>query len=168
MAVGDYEDVTSYTLDPDVQEDLLRRQNECTFIWNTRSGWPVGVIMSYIWRDGKIWVTSAKQRPRVTAVRRDPRVCVVVSSAGTGMGPKALTMKGRCTFHEDAETKRWFYPALAKILVPGNEAQQRGFVKMLDSPHRTIIAVTPEHCITFDGDKMAAASGGGLGMSQME
>ena len=164
MTVENYEDVTKYTLDPDMIERLMKLQNECTFIWGTKAGWPVGVIMSYVWKDGKVWLTASGQRARIPAVRRDERVCVVVSSVGTELGPKAITIKGRCRILEDAATKKWFYPALAKALVPGNEKQQQGFVKMLDSPRRVVMAVTPEHWITFDGDKMAADSGGGLGM----
>src|SRR4051794_29313722 len=35
---GDYEDVTMYTLDADVEERLLLAHNECTFIWSNREG----------------------------------------------------------------------------------------------------------------------------------
>ena len=43
----DYEDVTVYTLESEDEERLLKLQNECTFIWANKEGWPVGVIMSY-------------------------------------------------------------------------------------------------------------------------
>lgn len=168
MATDDYEDVTKYTLDPEMLERLFQEQDECTFMWATRDGAPVGAIMSYVWKDGKVWATATKQRARIPALRRDPRSCVVVSSAGTSMGPKAVTIRGRSRILEDGATKQWFYPALAKRLIPGSEAQQRGFVKMLNSPHRVVIEFTPEKYITFDGDKMAADSGGGLGMSHMD
>ena len=47
-------------------------------------------------RDGKVWLTASSQRPRVTAVRRDDRVSVAISSAGTGMTPATITIRGRC------------------------------------------------------------------------
>ena len=122
--------------------------------------WPVGVVMSYVWRDCKVWLTASSQRPRVTAVRRDDRVSVAISSAGTRMTPATITIRGRCKVLDDAETKRWFYPALAAALIPGNEKQQAGFVQMLDSPRRIVMTVTPEHFIAFDGRKM-----GQLGVS---
>lgn len=168
MATDDYEDVTKYTLEPEDLERLFKEQNECTFMWSTKDGAPVGCIMSYVWQDGKVWATATKQRARIPALRRDPRSCVVVTSTGTSMGPKCVTMRGRCRILEDAETKNWFYPALAERLIPDNPAQQRGFVKMLNSPHRVVMEFTPERYITFDGDKMAADSGGGLGMSHMD
>jgi hypothetical protein len=61
---GDYEDVTMYTLDADVEEQLLLTHNECTFIWSNKEGWPVGVIMSYVWRKGRFWLTASGQRAR--------------------------------------------------------------------------------------------------------
>lgn len=148
-----YEEVAQFTLDPDGCENLLRTQTECTFIWRMRDGWPVGVVMSYVWRDGSIWTTASSQRPRVPAVRRDDRVSVAVSSAGTSLTPKTVTIRGRCKLYEDEETKRWFYPALAAALIR-DERRQARFVKMLDSPRRVVMCVRPEKFITFDSDKM--------------
>ena len=66
-----YEDVTVYGLDADIEEQLLLAHNECTFIWANKEGWPVGVIMSYVWRRGRFWLTASGQRARIAAVRRD-------------------------------------------------------------------------------------------------
>jgi hypothetical protein len=64
----DYEEVSDLTLSKDDQERLLHTQNECVFTWRRSDGWPVGVVMSYVWREGKVWLTASKQRPRVAAV----------------------------------------------------------------------------------------------------
>jgi nitroimidazol reductase NimA-like FMN-containing flavoprotein (pyridoxamine 5'-phosphate oxidase superfamily) len=150
-----YEDVTAYDLDPDDEERLLLAHNECTFIWANREGWPVGVIMSYVWRKGRFWLTASSQRARISAVRRDPRVCVVVTSTGSPIPRnKAITWKGRCTVHEDPETKAWFYPELARALQP-DEARAAQFVRYLDSPRRVVLEVEPTQRIGYDGAKMA-------------
>lgn len=124
-----YEDVTVFDLDTDVEEQLLLAHNECTFIWANREGWPVGVIMSYVWRDGRFWLTASSQRARISAVRRDPRVCIVVTSTGSPMPRnKAITWKGTCTVHDDDVTKAWYYPALAVVaprVVRAREAARR-------------------------------------------
>ena len=156
----DYEEVSDLTLSGADQEKLLSEQNECVFIWRRSDGWPIGVVMSYVWRERKLWLTASRQRPRVPAVRRDGRVSVAVSSAGTRMPPATVTIRGRCEILQDLETKRWFYPALAAALIRDNPKQQAAFVAMLDSPRRIIMRVTPEHFITFDGRKM-----GQLGVS---
>ncbi|MGI9614915.1 MAG: pyridoxamine 5'-phosphate oxidase family protein [Acidimicrobiales bacterium] len=154
-----YEDVTVYDLDPSDEEQLLLAHNECTFIWSNKEGWPVGVIMSYVWRDGRFWLTASEQRARISAVRRDPRVCVVVTSTGSPLPRnKAITWKGTCTVHDDDETRAWFYPALAAALQGENEARQATFVKFLDSPRRVILEVEPTQRIGYDGAKMAKAT----------
>jgi len=149
-----YEEVSNLTLTDDDREKLLKTQNECVFTWRTADGWPIGIVMSYVWRDGSVWLTASSQRPRIRAVRRDDRVSVAISSAGTRVAPATTTIKGRCAILEDAETKRWFYPALAEALIPHDQKQQASFVRMLDSPRRVVMRVTPERFITFDGRKM--------------
>lgn len=130
-----YEDVTVFGLDEDVEEQLLLAQNECTFIWSNKEGWPVGVIMSYVWRRGSFWLTASSQRARISAVRRDPRVCVVVTSTGSSMARnKTVTWKGECVLHDDQATKDWFYPELSEAILGGPSAQRDAFTLFLDSP----------------------------------
>jgi len=161
-AVGDYEQVSIYPLDEEEREALLARHAECTFIWGTRDGHPLGVIMSYLWRDGRFWLTAGVHRHRVAAIRRDPRVSVVVTSTGTKLGGgKSITAKGRCSIHEDEETKRWFYPAFASHLHKDTK-MATWFEEFLDSPLRIVLEVIPEKWITYDGAKMALDSVGKL------
>lgn len=161
-AVDNYEQVSIYNLAEARRDALLEEQKECTFAWTTRDGWPVSVIMSYVWHDGRIWLTAGGHRHRISAVRRDPRVCVTVTSVGTSLGPgKSITVKGRCAIHEDPETKAWFYPKFAMHL-HGDEKRAKDFEVFLDSPIRVVLEVVPEKWITYDGDKMAKDSVGKL------
>lgn len=158
-----YEDVTVYGLDEADEQALLLAHNECTFIWSTKDGWPVGVIMSFLWRDGRFWLTAGAHRHRIEAIRRDPRVSIVVTSTGTKLGPsKTITAKGRVRVREDAETKQWFYPALASMIQRGDPLATKTFAEFLDSPLRVILEVTPEKWITYDGEKMALDTVGKL------
>ena len=160
-ASEDYEKVSIYGLDPEVQQKLLTIQKECVFNWCTRDEWPMGVIMSCLWHEGRMWLTAGAHRHRIAAVRRNPRVSVVVTSTGTELGPgKTVTLKGTCQIHEDRETKEWFYPAFSRHLHGENEKQARAFMKKLDSPLRVILEVTPEKWITYDGTKMFLHSSG--------
>ncbi len=120
-----YDDVSSYTLDEADEAQLLELQNECNFMWTNKEGWPVGVIMSYVWRDGKFWLSVSSLRLRVRAVQRDPRVAISITSKGTPIkGSWALTYKGTCEVFEDSETIGWFLPELAKRLRVGDPAAQ--------------------------------------------
>lgn len=154
-----YEDVTLYELSDEREQELLRKQIECNFVWTNKAGHGLGVIMNYIARDGSIWLTATSQRARIKALRRDPRACVVISSMGTDMGPgKQLTYKGRVKIHEDQATKDWFYPALGEIISPYPAPTVAAAIKHLDTPLRVIIELVPEKTIKFDGDRIANVS----------
>ena len=161
--IHNYEQVSIYGLDPSEREKLLLAQAECVFNWSTKDGWPVGVIMSFLWRDGKFWLTAGAHRHRIEAIRRDPRVSIVVTSTGTKLGrSKTITAKGRVRVREDAETKAWFYPALAEMIQQGDPVATKQFAEFLDSPLRVVLEVTPEKWITYDGEKMALDTAGKL------
>jgi hypothetical protein len=159
MSQFNYDDVTEYGLDDDLLEEILRKQIECTFIWGPKDHWAVGVLMTYIWKDGRFWVSATSQRKRIAAIKRDPRVSVVVSSHGTDLGPaKGITAKGRAIVHEDRETLDWFLPACAAINIPTAGPLQDAFAKMMDTEKRVVIEIVPEKWITFDATKMMMAS----------
>lgn len=152
----DHEIVSIYPFTDEEVDKLMTHAGECVLMWSTKDGWPVGVTHAYVWRDGKIWITFAKHRHRTTAIKRDNRVSVNVSS--TSYGPRAqadlphgaITFKGRAEIFDDDATKKWFYPALSKKVNPDNPAGEDFFNNLLDSPLRIIIAVTPEKKIMYN------------------
>lgn len=154
-----YDDVSIYELTPAREKELLEKQIEAVFMWGNRDGHPIGVIMNYIFHDGKIWLTATSQRARIKAIKRDPRVSVTVSSMGTDMGAgKTVTYKGTVVIHEDQATKDWFYPAMAELLNGYPATSVEAGIEMLDTPLRVILELVPEKAIKFDGDRVAAMS----------
>ncbi len=161
-ASHDHETVSVYPLSEAQREELLTKAGECVVNWATSDNWPIGVMHSFVWKDGRVWVTFGAHRHRTAAIRRNPRVSIVVTSAsipGQGAG-RTLTIKGRGILHEDAETKAWFYPALSYKGLTGAAAE--AFVERLNSPLRVILEVVPEKWITFDGQKMGMDTAGVL------
>jgi len=156
---NDHEMISIYPFSDEEVDQLMNNSNECVLMWATKDGWPVGVTHAFVWHDGKIWLTFGSHRHRAEAIRRDARVSVNVSSAGyprrslKGMPSGAITFKGRGEFFDDDETKEWFYPALARKLSPTNEDAAKFFAGFLDSPLRTILAVTPEKKIMYNSGK---------------
>lgn len=160
-----YEDLKPFALTEAQVEALMSAQSECSFCWSTRDGAPLGVIMGYIWRDGKVWLTATSQRQRVPAIRRDPRCAIIVTSTGSSEPPaRTVTIKGRCRIRDDAETKAWFYPAMAERIVPTAGPMRDAFCKHLDSPLRVVFEVTPELWITCDAARMMGQSFSELGV----
>ena len=163
--IDNYEMVSVYRMTDAARDELLAVNRECVFNWTTQEGYPMGVIMSYIWKDGRVWLTFAAHRHRAEAIRRNNKVSVAVSGVA-GMTPDCprgtATMKGRAYFHDDQATKDWFYPALAAKVTRGDPQGQKAFESLLDSPLRTILEIVPEKWITYDADKAGRDMAGQL------
>ncbi|MCC5873612.1 MAG: hypothetical protein JJU22_14520 [Gammaproteobacteria bacterium] len=156
LKTNDHEMVSIYPFTDEEVDQMMTHSGECVLMWATKDGWPVGVTHAYVWRDGKVWLTFASHRHRAAAIRRDPRVSVNVSSAayrpdGSEDLPRgAITIKGTGEFFDDDDTKAWFYRALAKKVRPDNKDEEEAFFNLLDSPLRTILAITPVKKIMYN------------------
>ncbi|MFM7121415.1 MAG: hypothetical protein ACKOBM_03015 [Gammaproteobacteria bacterium] len=166
----DHEVVSIYPLSEAQIDELMTKAPECVLMWSTKDHWPVGVVHSFVWHEGKVWLTFANHRHRAAAIRRDPRVSVTVT--GRTLAPEdtpkgQATMKGIGRFHEDRATKEWFYRALAKKVSPTDAKGEQDFYELLDSPLRTVLEITPQKWITFDAGKSARHRAGTLEESEM-
>ncbi len=151
-----------FTLSGDREQTLLDKQTECTFMWTTSAGDPVGVIMNFVYLDGAFWLTCTRRRKRVPAIEARPRVAVAITSRGTDIGiSQAVTYKGDAEVLDDSETLAWFYPILAAKVRPGDPDKQAAFTAHLDSPGRVVIKITPDARIGFDSEAMFANSPAG-------
>lgn len=151
----DYEDLTSMRLDDKSLSTLVGPGGECIFNWTTTDGYPVGVVVAYVYRDGKFWTTCADRRKRVPALRKRPQSAIVINRDG-----KTASYKGDSTVHasgdEGFETlKEWFYATLSGLQMHRDEEYRRAFAKFLDSPHRVIIETDARLVVAFDTMKFA-------------
>lgn len=163
-----YEDVSMFSLDGGREQILLDTQTECCFMWSTSVGDPVGVVMNFVAKDGRFWLTCTRRRKRVPAIEARPRVAIAISSRGTDIGiSQTVTYKGNAVVHEDDATKAWFYPALAARVRPESSTQQEAFVHHLDTPGRVVIEITPDARIGFDAENMFRDSPAGSSRSRV-
>lgn len=153
-----YDDLARYPIDADTVASLLDEQLECSVVWTTTAGWPIGVVHWFVWHDERFWVTCTPQRARVKALRDRPESCVIVSSLGTGLGAnRSITAKTLATVHDGGDVKQWFFPLLARKAFPNHPRRAAGFEQMLLETNRVAIELTPVDFITYDGHKMTAA-----------
>ena len=154
----DHEIVSIYPFTEDEVESLTTHAIEAVLMWTTKDGWPVGVTHAFLWHDDKLWLTFASHRHRAAAIRRDNRVSVNISSASypasapKGLPSGAITFKGTGEFLDDDDTKDWFYRALAAKVGQGVKEVEDAFYELLDSPLRTILAVTPVKRIMYNAN----------------
>ena len=169
----DHEIVSIYPFSDEEVEQLMNNSGECVLMWATKDGWPVGVTHAFVWREGKIWITFSEHRHRTAAIRRDNRVSVNVSSAGYGQGASAdlpggaITFKGTGEFFDDEGDKQEFYRHLANKVSGGNKEGSDSFYNILNSPLRTVLAVTPTKKIMYNGKKAGAHMAGTIDESEL-
>jgi hypothetical protein len=152
----DYEDLTTMRLDDDVLKEFVESGGECVFNWTTRGGHPVGVVVAYLYRDGKFWTTCAEKRKRVPALRARPQSAIVIND-----GTKTATYKGESIVHAPGdpgfdEIKAWFYPTLSGSQSNPDDEYRQAFAKFLDSDHRVIIETDARLVVAFDVAKFRA------------
>jgi len=159
VAEDNYEDLTQCALTPELESKLVDALGECVFMWVNSKNEPFGVVMAYLPKDGKIWLTAAEARKRIPALRRNPRAAICINSTGSKLGGgKTVTYKGNCFIHDDRATKDWFYPEFARRVRPDNAAAAEAFRQFLDSPHRVIMEFVPDYTLSFDATLMWARS----------
>ena len=152
----DYEDLTTMRLDEESLQSLIGPGGECIFNWTTVEGYPVGVVVAYVYRDGKFWTTCADRRKRVPALRKRPQSGIVVNRNG-----KTASYKGDSVVHANGdvgfdELKTWFYAALSGVATAPEDEYRRAFAKFLDSPHRVIVETDARLVVAFDTAKFAS------------
>ncbi len=152
----DYEDLTSMRLDDADIAELVDGGGECIFNWTTSEGFPVGVVVAYVFKDGTFWTTCAERRKRVPALKARPQSGIVINRDG-----KTVSFKGNSVVHtkDDAdwgEVKTWFYAALSGTAARPDDRAARNFEKFLDSPHRVIIETEARLVVGFDTAKFAS------------
>jgi hypothetical protein len=151
----DYEDLTTMRLDDESLRGLVESGGECIFNWTTSEGYPVGVVVAYVYHDGKFWTTCADRRKRVPALRKRPQSGIIINRDG-----KTASYKGDSTVHANGDEgfeqlKTWFYATLTGVAVRPDDEYRRSFAKFLDSPHRVIIETDARLVVAFDTAKFA-------------
>lgn len=157
-AQSDYEDLTQMRLDDEQVAELVGAGGECVFNWTNRDGYPVGVVVAYVFREGTFWTTCAEHRKRVPALVVRPQSAIVVNRGG-----RTATFKGDSTIHTHDDddwdaVSSWFYDELSGVASKRADAHRQSFRTLLDSDNRVIIETPVELVVGFDGHKFRAVT----------
>jgi hypothetical protein len=165
--ITEYEDFTKLALSSGQLQELVGDSGQCVFNWSTRDGFPVGVVMAYVYRHGRFWTNCTQHRKRVAALRARAQSAVVLNK-----DEKMATFKGKSVIHSPQdcdwdEVKTWFYAAVSGTERDPDNPAARSFEKFLDGPHQVIIETVPTLVVSFDFGMFAAmtqaATEAGLG-----
>lgn len=170
-AITDYEDLSGMQLDDRELEELLGVTGECVFNWTNKDGFPVGVVVSYVWHNGTFWTTCAGRRARIPALAARSQSGIVVNHGGRTASFKGHSIVHRAGDEGWEELKNWFYDTLAaghgtrgeRPDVGDDYDEPTGYRALLDSPHRVIIETEANLVVGFDTAKFAAKTANAVG-----
>lgn len=143
-------DFASMALDADQLARLVGERGECVLNWTTRHGHPVGVVLAYLYRNDRFWMTCTARRQRVTALTARPRCSVVLNRDG-----HSATFKGTAIIHQPGDADwptltNWFYPALSRTEHNPNDAWAGALRRFIDTPAQVIIEVDARLMVSFN------------------
>lgn len=106
----DYEDLIECALSDELEGKLFDAARECTFSWVNVVGELFGVVMVYLFKDGKIWMIVVECCKCIMVICCNSRASVCVMFIGMVFGGgKMVSYKGICVVYDDREIKDWFY-----------------------------------------------------------
>jgi len=150
-------DFTAFQLTAEERTQLLNMQTECSISWLNAQGWPVAAVQSFVWDRGAFWVTSFRDRPRVSLLLDEPRSAVTVSSAGTSLDPEQMiSARTLATVHDDDATADWFYPAFCRRVSRDDKAAA-AMASAIAAQSRVIVELRPQSWNSFHGTRIRSA-----------
>ncbi len=149
------QEIGGYVLSPEETRRIIEGPPwRCVISWVTKDCQPVACAMAYIVLDGKIVLSSTRNRDKVRAFQRNPAISICFQ----GSGFKQVTVRGRVTLSSDPElVRRWteaHVDSWGRTLSP----QQREVeIARYLSPDRVLLIVEVEKMRTFNGELMMRA-----------
>jgi general stress protein 26 len=149
-------DIRPFTLSDEEAWQLITSPPwRCVIAWVTRENHPVIAPMAYQVLDGKIMLTTTKNRDKVKALRRNPAISVCFQNAE---GTKHVTVRGYVEFSEDPElVRRWITSFVESYGRDLSWEEKQLEIARYGSPDRLILIVHVEKMRTFDREKMIRA-----------
>ena len=139
-------------LSPDEQAAFLREPHKAALATVDSDGFPHVVAMSFLAKDGAIYMTSYAKAQKVLNARRNPKVAVMIETGQHYAEFRGVMIRGRCEVIEDpalvAATIREIQAKRAK-----GDAAPSGAVD--SAPKRVVLRIVPEKVATWDHRKLA-------------
>lgn len=148
--VHNYQNVSAMALDATALADLIGVGGECVYTWVTRTGDPMGVVLAYLYRDGKFWTTGLTSRARIKALASRSESAIVLNHAG-----RSATFKGRSVLHRPGDpdwdaVKSWFFAAFAGTDQRPDDPVAQQAERALNTSDRVIVETIAEPIVSFD------------------
>jgi PPOX class probable F420-dependent enzyme len=138
-------------LTPDEQAAFLREPLKAALATLDKDGFPHLVAMSFLARDGAIYMTSYAKAQKVLNIRRDPRVGVMIETGKQYSEFRAVMIRGHCEVIEDQ--------TLVESILRDIAAKQAGrtatpSAAASSAAKRVALRIVPEKIASWDHAKL--------------
>ena len=142
-------------MSPELQQQLLDEQNECTLCWTRSNGTPAATIVSYVFAESCLWMTALAGSKRVAAITARPDVAIVVSGKGCSVGhSRCISLQGQCSIVEDSAQRDWFFTAFGRAVLRNSERGATMMAQTMNSPENLVLRFTPTRSFPYDSQAM--------------
>src|SRR6202795_4344541 len=93
---------TQIQLTPDEQAAFLREPHKAALATLDKDGFPHVVAMSFLAKDGAIYMTSYAKAQKVLNIRRNPKVGVMIEAGREYAEFQGVMIRGHCEVIEDS------------------------------------------------------------------
>ncbi len=140
-------------LTPEEQRAYLAEARTMTLCTIDKNGYPHAVAMSYMVKDGCIYMTSFRKAQKVVNARRNPKVTVMLESGDTYDQLKGLMIRGTCEVI-DAPEAVWNVMREIRRFRGGEPATPDDAGMKARAAKRAILKITPVKTSSWDHTKL--------------
>jgi PPOX class probable F420-dependent enzyme len=139
-------------LTPDEQHALLHIAPKAALATLDQDGFPHVVAMSYLAKDGAIYMTSYAKAQKVLNIRRNPRVGVLIETGERYTDYRGVMVRGCCEIIEDPTQVETIIQEIGtKNRDMGTNTRSEAVTR---ARKRVILKVTPEKIASWDHTKL--------------
>jgi PPOX class probable F420-dependent enzyme len=139
-------------LTPEEQAAFLREGGKAALATVDGDGFPHVVAMSFLARDGAIYMTSYAKAQKVVNARRNPKVAVMIETGDRYSEFHGVMIRGHCEVIDDPAQVEGVIRESASRRSRGEASPQPG--ALASAPKRVVLKITPEKIASWDHRKL--------------
>jgi PPOX class probable F420-dependent enzyme len=138
-------------LTPEEQAELFDEQRKAALATLDRHGFPHVVAMNYFAKDGAFWMTSYSKAQKVTNIRRNPKVALMIEAGSDYAELRGVMARGACEIIEGEDAVRKAFAAMAEAR---GAARDRPQGATDSASKRVVLKLVPERVVSWDHRKL--------------
>jgi PPOX class probable F420-dependent enzyme len=138
---------------PEEQAAYLARARTMTLCTIDKDGYPHAVAMSFMVKDGCVYMTSFRKAQKVVNARRNPKVAVMVESGTAYNELRGVMIRGSCEIIDDPD-EVWKVMREIRTFQANGTPPPVDAVVQARAAKRSVLKITPVKVSSWDHSKL--------------